>query len=534
MKRTVILFVTILFAVVTGCKKENEKPSIVQPDEGEFLAVIPNDVTDKLKDLNLGRDCVFWRSEDTISIMRNIGFGLRYIVKKGSNDNTLALFVEDKDFEYHCLEIENEIKVKSYSADDMNANIAIYPFQDYDYLRYVGNEIDRKSGNRVHKIHYVTLPQVQKYEKSGFAKGVLPMVAVTENPDLRILYFKNLLGFVKLPLRGNVAVKNIKLKSQGMPLSGIADIVCSSEKEPEIISLRYRNDGDVVLDEINVELNPKKTRDFWFAIPPGEYSSGFTVEIATEDGFLITRSINGPITIERSQATTLNELNIDDKGNELYIPDRYFRASLMECGVDTNQDGKITLEEVQKWNATDLIGSIYVTDAKSLEGIQFFSGLRTFTCYSYGLARGHLAPFDMSANKKLERLILSGLGIISFPSGVSDNVKTISLRNVKIKELDVSRYKLLDSLECYGDRYLTSLSLDNNTSLRYFNCEMSGLTTLDVSKTKIGDNGDKYPLRCFSLALKTLYLRSGWKIKGINVDRDKEYISPETLILYKD
>lgn len=335
-----MLLATFLAILFTGCKKENEKPDIVQPAEGEFLAVLTNNVTDMLKDLGLSRECVFWHNDDSISIMRNIEFGFRYVVKSGSNKQTTSLFVEDKDYTYNYVADKSDIMTKSGYNSNMNAHIAIYPFQDYDYLYYDGNKIDPKYRKRVHTVKDVLLPSIQKYNKDGFSKGVLPMVAVTDNPSLRILYFKNILGFIKLPLKGSVTIKNITLKgNNGEALSGAIDFICSCEIEPEVTrARRWRWNQHVTLDEINVKLNNKKSRYFWFAVPPATYSKGLTIEIATEDGFLITHTVNEPITVLGSKATTLNELIVDDSTKELYIPDIAFKAALFESGVDMNKD----------------------------------------------------------------------------------------------------------------------------------------------------------------------------------------------------
>lgn len=535
MKR-IILLATFLAILFTGCKKENEKPDIVQPEEGEFLAVVTDNVTDMLKDLGLSRECVFWHNDDSISLMRNIEFGLKYVVKSGSSKQTTSLFVEDKDFKYTGINNDNNITVKSSWDDYMNAHIAIYPFQDYDYLKYGGNEIDPKYRKRVHTIRNVLLPPIQKYNKDGFSKGVLPMVAVTDNSDLRILYFKNILGFIKLPLKGSVTVKNITLKGNNEEaLSGCIDFICSSEIEPDVTRTRaWRFGRDVTLDEINVKLNNKKSRDFWFAIPPATYSKGLTIEIATEEGFLVTHKVNEPVTVLGSKATALNELIVDDSDKELYIPDIAFKDALFKSGVDMNNDGKITLYDAQMWNKSNIEKKFDLAYAKSLEGIKFFTELRTLKCDNSVTNNMNLSNLDLRDNTKLEHIELIKCGLTELPKGINDNIKTLNVSQNKLSELDVSRFKSLNVLDCSYNIGITILDLDNNTSLYYLNCMACRLTTLDVSKTKIGDNIVEYPLKCYMFSLKGLYLKKDWKIKGINIDRNSEYICSETSISYKD
>lgn len=60
-------------------------------------------------------------------------------------------------------------------------------------------------------------------------------------------------------------------------------------------------------------------------------------------------------------------------------------------------------------------------------------------------------------------------------------------------------------------------------------------TTLDVSKTNLGNSTEQLPLDCNITTLQTLYLKTGWQINGINVNRSSwNCIPPQTEILYKD
>ena len=95
--------------------------------------------------------------------------------------------------------------------------------------------------------------------------------------------------------------------------------------------------------------------------------------------------------------------------------------------------------------------------------------------------------------------------------------------NRQAKKFDIS-YNIITSLK--GIEYFTALKV--------LNCSKNQLTTLDVSKNSLTEAPVQYPLECNMPSLKTLYLKTGWSIKGINVDRSEEYVNAATAIEYKD
>ena len=105
--------------------------------------------------------------------------------------------------------------------------------------------------------------------------------------------------------------------------------------------------------------------------------------------------------------------------------------------------------------------------------------------------------------------------------------------NNQLTTLDVSNNKALTFLSCYNNQ-LTTLDVSNNKALTYLFCGNNQLTTLDVSTTKLNAPEWRWPLSCNMESLKTLYLKTGWEINGINLDRNSNYIYPTTQIEYKN
>jgi len=156
--------------------------------------------------------------------------------------------------------------------------------------------------------------------------------------------------------------------------------------------------------------------------------------------------------------------------------------------------------------------------------------LTDLDCYS-----NQLTTLDVSKNTTLTKLDCSfnplevlNLGDVeafqSFylinGSCYSTKLKVIS---TKITKLNVSK------------NYLQSLDVSECPALAKLICYSNQLTTLDVSRTNIGNSTESHSLDCSgNSTLTTLYLKTGWSISGINVERSTDYIPSQTKILYKD
>lgn len=92
---------------------------------------------------------------------------------------------------------------------------------------------------------------------------------------------------------------------------------------------------------------------------------------------------------------------------------------------------------------------------------------------------------------------------------------------------------VLEELRCQYNQF-TELDLSNLTSLSLLDCGYNQMTTLDVSMTALGSGKESTPLSCQMESLKTLYLKTGWEIQYITVDRSPSFIHVNTVIEYKD
>ena len=302
------------------------------------------------------------------------------------------------------------------------------------------------------------------------------------------------------------------------------------------------------------------TADFTFSVD--ENTTGTTRE--------------GEIEFTLPDKTTITVRIVQSGEVEEFIPDENFRAYCIK-NYDKSGDGIFS-----KYEAS-LITSLDVSDKeiKSLEGIEYFTALKTLYCHSNQLTSldvskntaltylscedNQLTALDVSKNTALTSLYcynnpleLLNLGDANptkyysssydypyFDSGklgastklkvISSKITKLDVSSNKLQSLDVSECPALKTLYCHSNQ-LTSLDVSKNTALTSLDCYSNQLTSLDVSKTNLGNSRSSYPLDCSPMeTLETLYLKKGWSIYGITTNRStSSYIPWQTKIVYVD
>jgi len=145
-----------------------------------------------------------------------------------------------------------------------------------------------------------------------------------------------------------------------------------------------------------------------------------------------------------------------DPNDPVEIPDQSLIDILIEDGVDTNDDGKISYAEAEAVikiidYAISHRGSGIIN---SLEGIEAFINLEELT-----LPHHQITSMDFSKNTLL---------------------KLLDFQGNQVNHLNVSNCRLLERLWC-GANNLTTLDISNNTSLIALFCQSNQLSSLDVS-----------------------------------------------------
>ena len=169
------------------------------------------------------------------------------------------------------------------------------------------------------------------------------------------------------------------------------------------------------------------------------------------------------------------------------FPDANFREYVIDTVLADSTDSKaddaaLTAEQLDRISTYSWV-NVSSREIKSLDGIEWFTGLKELDCYNNQLTsldvsnnpllgslhcgNNHLTTLNVSSNPLLKSLDCGN----SDNDGWSDN---------QITSLDVSNNPALESLDCYNNQ-LTSLNVSNNPLLESLHCSNNQLTTLDVS-----------------------------------------------------
>lgn len=142
--------------------------------------------------------------------------------------------------------------------------------------------------------------------------------------------------------------------------------------------------------------------------------------------------------------------------------------------------GKTNNEHIYKSdveNITEL--NIVDKDIKSLNGLKYFTGLKTLLCYV-----NEFEELDVSHNTELEVLDCSyNMQLIALDVSHNPKLEALDCNYNILTSLDVSKNTKLKRLVCFYSR-ISELNLENNPLLERLDVRTMKLTSLDLSKNK--------------------------------------------------
>lgn len=288
---------------------------------------------------------VIWMEGDEISVFDMSQKNSRYRISEGAGSNTARFsFVEDIDVD----------------CEELQKIIAWYPYQqNLDY-----RIDDSPSGGDVVTID---LPRYQKYERNSFGNGANPMVAISEDIDSDVLFFQNILGALRIKIKGNKKISSIILDTD-RKLSGVSNVIINKTDNKYYDIGVYPNlywypeEYNIVLtcDE-PVQLDENVATEFWFMLPPATYK-WMSVSIYCDDGSVMRKRTDNEVTITRAGVKTLKEFQYVESANE--AADKQTLIELYEAlggddwvistnwcsdypldtwyGVETDDDGRVS------------------------------------------------------------------------------------------------------------------------------------------------------------------------------------------------
>lgn len=357
MKKQLFGLMTIL-TIFNACQKNEISVSL--PEEVTIHATIEDkDATKTIMDES---NNILWSESDQIIAFMKSSYGHTYQVKPSFVGKSYADFS----------------MVSSGNGNDLSAgnewehNVVYYPYSE--------NIECLKSG--ANYALEVNLPAEQTYVPDSFANGSMAMVAVSENNNIT---FKNVLGGIKLQLKGTQKVTSIKIEGKNNEkLSGTAVVTAYTDGTKPTISMSSSASTSVTLNcKDGVQLNESTATNFIISLPPVGFITGFNVIITDSENNTITLETHETNTILRSSLLKMPVVDIDDKNSSDNEAEEYITfedpVAKIVClnKYDSNGDGQLSLSEVSTIESIDrFFFGEYAEAVKSFNELKYFTSLK--------------------------------------------------------------------------------------------------------------------------------------------------------------
>ncbi|MFC2090926.1 T9SS type A sorting domain-containing protein [Bacteroidota bacterium] len=361
--------------------------------------------------------------------------------------------------------------------DNLLTSLDLSENPDLSILNCEGNQLTNidVSSNPILMVLYSTANQLSSLDLSGnpvlldlsCGSNLLTQLDITQNNLLVTLYCSG------NNLSDLDASNNPSLKQLYCDYNQITSLDLSNNPELEILYC-----GKNQLAYLDISLNKK--------LAPRSGSPGSTFldisSMSTLERVCVWQLPFPPEGFEQGLNTVGSENILFDTlcgGNAVYIPDPNFLAALIEEGVDSNEDLKISYLEAED------VGSLAVQQ----EHISDMTGIEAFI---------HLDSLDCSDNE-VSILDLTNCTELTFLD-CHDNELTV---------LDISACRKLVTLYCY-DNQLTVLNVSGNTKLEVLLCAFNQIKELALTK-----NTEMIYLSCSFNQLDSLDVTKNIKIQRL-------------------
>ena len=278
MKKSFIYIAAL--TLIAACNKV-ESPVPVQDTDILIAQIEQETATKTYMDAH---NNIRWSEGDQVVAFMKSSLGLKYQVSEESVGKTSARFVKQATGNSDDL----------YGGTDWNHNVVYYPYS-------ATAEAEKSNNNYALNI---LLPSEQTYAAESFGSGSMAMVAVSEDNTLT---FKNILGGMKLQLRGTQTVKSITLQGKNNEkLSGAATVTAYTDETKPAITMASGASKSVTLNcGSGVQLNESKATEFIISLPPVLFSKGFSVTVTDAEGQTYTVGTDKVNTVLRSSILTM-------------------------------------------------------------------------------------------------------------------------------------------------------------------------------------------------------------------------------------
>ena len=443
MKKT-LTFSLLAALLVCGCQvKELDNELSNQVVESKvFTATIEDDFSADTKTSLDASGNVLWKAGDQVSIFAGSTINEQYQVSDDSEGKTAASL--------------NKVGPNDFVAGgEIDNNVAFYPYAS-------SAEIAKSGENYV--ISEITLPATQTYAENSFGNGAFPMTAITSSTSDMNLKFKNVLGGLKLQLKGTASIASISVKGNNDEiLCGAAELTVSTGSTPSI-NLTDATAQTVVLDcGSGVQLDADEATSFIIALPPMVMSGGFTI--------IVIDTESKQMEIKTTKSQTIARSNILKMPAVVYegsvVQEPFTITSTGSTSVAINKIGSpadITLEyrvDSRDWAAYTIGTGVELADGQAL---QFRAGEDGNSSFS--------TDYDNCYN-----ISISGTGACT----ASGNIMSLLDKTLKISSVPSYCFiRLFD--KCTNLSGTSNLELPATTLARYcYSCMFSECTNLTAT-----------------------------------------------------
>lgn len=288
----------MMAVALAGCQE-----TIVLSEKVETFEAIVEGFEGNTKTLIDNQKNIQWSENDLLAIFQGCSIADKYQVTAetvGTGNGTFELIADNS----------GDVNDDFNSGVEIATNIALYPYADG--LSVSNANVTNGNDVGAYEITGVVLPEIQYYVPNSFGEGTFPMVAVTATMSDHTLKFKNVLGAMKLQLKGTQTIKLIKIEGKNNEkLSGTATVTAYANGLTPAVAMTGTDEASksVTLDcGDGVELAPSTATDFIIALPPVLFSQGFTVTITYSDDTTNTIETTTANTVLRSSILAMPSL----------------------------------------------------------------------------------------------------------------------------------------------------------------------------------------------------------------------------------
>lgn len=292
MKRFLYLIIPLL--LLAACTTEFDKSLNEAPrtnaagNDDVFYATLENsgEVTSFTKVFTDKDLRVLWNADDRISIFNKINSNqeYRFLGKTGDNAGEFT----------------------SVSGDAPEGSSLPYVYAVYPYLLATGIDGEGRIS--------LTLPASQAYQENSFGPGANAMVSVTEDNHL---LFKNAGGYLSFKFYyqygTGVSVKSITIKGNNHEKLAGAAIVTMAPGGTPVVNMSGEATESVMLTcdkAVALGEGPDNYTEFWFVLPPTNFTKGFTVTVVDDEGNVFRKSTSTAVSIRRNTLSRMEPIRV--------------------------------------------------------------------------------------------------------------------------------------------------------------------------------------------------------------------------------